>query len=288
MDLHSPVAMRSTPPVHRLDRTAHPALSRLPAHVPLPTPGLRPKVGEAEKIESPGTFPRARSPASGRTRWSPKRHQPCLLRMQAEPEAQTAFRKSLHDPLGLFSVRQHQCAPSLPPRRRTPYLTRVNGSELSSSAATSGPRRRWGLPGSWRTFDRMPCFGDSGGPAMTGPCAIDGVAFPLHVQGRRPQSVISELSTQPTISLSTLHRFGYPHGARLASGWRPPLAGRNSHPQGPFGRFQTRRMSSPTHVISSPFPRLRLARTWHRSDQGPRTGPGKGGARHRDPLGSCF
>ena len=129
------------------------------------------------------------------------------------------------------------CDLSPPPRRRPRYLARVNGFELSSSAANSGPRRRRGLPGSWRTFDRMPRFNDSGGPAMTGPCAIDGIAFPLHVQGRHPQRVISELSTQPTISLSTLHRFGYPHGARLASGWRPPLAGRDSYPQGPFGRF---------------------------------------------------
>ncbi len=97
--------------------------------------------------------------------------------------------------------------------------------------------RRWGLPGSWRTFDRMPCFNDSGGPAMPGRCGIGDVAFPLHVQGRRPRKVISELSTQPTISLSTLHPFGYPRGARLASGWRPPLAGRDSYPQGPFERF---------------------------------------------------
>jgi len=97
--------------------------------------------------------------------------------------------------------------------------------------------RRWGLPGSWRTFDRMPCFNDSGGPAMPGHSSIGDVAFPLHVQGRRPRKVISELSTQPTISLSTLHPFGYPRGARLASGWRPPLAGRDSYPQGPFERF---------------------------------------------------
>jgi len=60
------------------------------------------------------------------------------------------------------------------------------------------------------------------------------VAFPLHVQGRRPQKVISELFTQPAISLSTLHLFGYPRGARLASGWRPTLPGRDSYPQGPF------------------------------------------------------
>jgi len=97
--------------------------------------------------------------------------------------------------------------------------------------------RRWGLPGSWRTFDRMPCFYDSGGPAVPGHSSIGDVAFPLHVQGRRPRKVISELSTQPTISLSTLHPFGYPRGARLASGWRPPLAGRDSYPQGPFERF---------------------------------------------------
>ena len=83
----------------------------------------------------------------------------------------------------------------------------------------------------------MPCFNDSGGPAMPGHCGIGDVAFPLHVQGRRPRKVISELSTQPTISLSTLHPFGYPRGARLASGWRPPLAGRDSYPQGPFERF---------------------------------------------------
>jgi hypothetical protein len=97
--------------------------------------------------------------------------------------------------------------------------------------------RQWGLPGSWRTLDRMPCFYDSGGPAVPGHSSIGDVAFPLHVQGRRPRKVISELSTQPTISLSTLHPFGYPRGARLASGWRPPLAGRDSYPQGPFERF---------------------------------------------------
>ena len=97
--------------------------------------------------------------------------------------------------------------------------------------------RRWGLPGSWRTFDRMPCFSDSGGLTMPGHHGISDVAFPLHVQGRRPQKVISELFAQPTISLSTLHPFGYPRGARLASGWRPPLARRDSYPQGPFGRF---------------------------------------------------
>ncbi len=62
--------------------------------------------------------------------------------------------------------------------------------------------------------------------------------LPTPGKGRRPQSVISELNTRPTISLSTLHLFGYPRGARLASGWRPPLAGRDSYPQGPFGRFQ--------------------------------------------------
>ena len=116
-----------------------------------------------------------------------------------------------------------------------PLQTRVLVSRLPYRLFSGW--RRSSLPGSWRTFDRMPRFNDSGGPAMTGPCAIDGVAFPLHVQGRHPQKVISELSTQPTISLSTLHRFGYPHGARLASGWRPPLAGRDSYPQGPFGRF---------------------------------------------------
>jgi len=49
------------------------------------------------------------------------------------------------------------CAPSLPPRRRTLYLSRVNGFELYSSAASSGPRKRPGLPGSWRTLGRMPC-----------------------------------------------------------------------------------------------------------------------------------
>jgi len=40
-----------------------------------------------------------------------------------------------------------------------------------------------------------------------------------------------------TLSLSTLHLFGCPRGARLASGWRPPLAGRDSYPQGPFERL---------------------------------------------------
>ena len=50
--------------------------------------------------------------------------------------------------------------------------------------------RRWGLPGSWRTFDPMPCFNDSGGLTMPGHFDISDVAFPLHVQGRRPQKVI--------------------------------------------------------------------------------------------------
>lgn len=110
-----------------------------------------------------------------------------------------------------------------------------------------------------------PLFLHSDGPAMPGLYGIDGVAFPLHVQGRRPQIVISELSTQPTTSLSTLHRFGYPHGARLASGWRPTLARRDSHPQGSTGKFLRLRCHLLTHVILSPFPRLRLAHTWHRS-----------------------
>jgi len=65
----------------------------------------------------------------------------------------------------------------------------------------------------------------------------NGVAFPLQSQGQRPQNVISELSTRPATSLPTLHRFGYPHGARFASGWRPPLAGWDSYPQGPHDRF---------------------------------------------------
>jgi hypothetical protein len=98
---------------------------------------------------------------------------------------------------------------------------------------------------------------------MPGRCDINGVAFPLQVQGRRPQEVISELSTQPATSLSTLHRFGYPHGARLAPGWRPPLAVRDSHPKGPFGKFQKCRYHLLTHVISSPSPRLRLAYSWY-------------------------
>jgi len=74
-------------------------------------------------------------------------------------------------------------------------------------------------------------------PPTPGQFSTRGVAFPLHVQGRRPQKVISELFTQPTLSLSTLHLFGCPRGARLASGWRPPLAGRDSYPQGPFEWF---------------------------------------------------
>ena len=98
---------------------------------------------------------------------------------------------------------------------------------------------------------------------MPGLYGINGVAFLLQVQSRRPQILISELFTQPTISLSTLHRFGYPHGARLASGWRPTLAVRDSHPQGPTGKFQILRCLLQTHVISSPFPRLTLAHSWH-------------------------
>ena len=39
------------------------------------------------------------------------------------------------------------CAPSPLPRRRTRYLARLDGIKLSSSAATSGPRKRRGLPG---------------------------------------------------------------------------------------------------------------------------------------------
>jgi hypothetical protein len=87
--------------------------------------------------------------------------------------------------------------------------------------------------------------------------------LPTPGQGRHPQRLTSELITRPATSLSTLRRFGYPHGARLASGWRPPLAGRDFNPLGPFGRFQKLRSSSLTHVISSPFPRLRLAHAWH-------------------------
>ena len=74
-------------------------------------------------------------------------------------------------------------------------------------------------------------------PPMPGLYSTRDVAFPLHVQGRRPRKVISELFTQPMVSLSTLHPFGCPRGARLAPGWRPPLAGRDFNPQGPFGRF---------------------------------------------------
>ncbi len=45
-------------------------------------------------------------------------------------------------------------------------------------------------------------------------------------------------------------------------GW-PTLAVRDSHPQGPTGKFQRFRYLLWIHVISSPFPRLTLAHTWH-------------------------
>ena len=116
----------------------------------------------------------------------------------------------------------------------------------------------------------MPCFNDSGGPSLPGHRGRYGVAFPLQTQGRRPQKVISELFTQPAISLSTLHPFGYPRGARLASGWRPTLAGRDSYPQGPFERFPRLRCHfrptsslppSPGFAWRTPGTQLRSARS---------------------------
>ncbi|MCP4901439.1 MAG: hypothetical protein GY906_31115 [bacterium] len=46
------------------------------------------------------------------------------------------------------------------------------------------------------------------------------------------------LGEPATTSLSTLHRFGCPRGARLAPDWRPPLTGWHSYTQGPIGRIQ--------------------------------------------------
>ena len=94
-------------------------------------------------------------------------------------------------------------------------------------------------------------------PPIPGRFSTRDLAFPLHVQSRRPQRVISELFTQPTISLSALHRFGYPHGARLASGWWPPQGLTGLDPQDLFGKFP----SDSSHVISSPFPELCSAHT---------------------------
>src|SRR5664280_550369 len=48
--------------------------------------------------------------------------------------------------------------------------------------------------------------------------------LPPSVRRRLPQLCEFRGSlTRPTHSLSTLHRSSYPHGARLAPGWRPPL-----------------------------------------------------------------
>jgi len=107
-------------------------------------------------------------------------------------------------------------------------------------------------------------------------CSTRGVAFPLHVQGRRPQKVISELFTQPTLSLSTLHLFGC-HLAVYASPLRLPsrrktrfrlaatLGRTGLIPARSVRKASKTPLSSLTHVISSPFPRLRLAHTWHLS-----------------------
>ncbi len=79
------------------------------------------------------------------------------------------------------------CTLSPLPRRRMRYLARVDGIELSSSAATSGPRRRRGLPGSWRTLDRMPCsrlrWARGARPLQRQRCCL-----PTPGQGRRPRN----------------------------------------------------------------------------------------------------
>jgi len=127
--------------------------------------------------------------------------------------------------------------------------------------------RRWGLPGSWRTFDRMPCFNDSGGPTDARPSRHRRCCLP----------------TPRTGSASTKGDFGALHTAYDLAVYASPL------------RFPSRRktrfrlaanllrtgliparsvrkvfktpLSSLTHVISSSFPRLRLAHTWHPSSQ---------------------
>jgi len=125
--------------------------------------------------------------------------------------------------------------------------------------------RRWGLPGSWRTFDRMPCFSDSGGPTDARPIQHPWCCLP----------------TPRTGSASTKSDFGALHTAYALAVYASPLRlpsrrktrfrlaatlGRTGLiPARSVRKVSKTPLSSLTHVISSPFPRLSLAHTWHPS-----------------------
>jgi hypothetical protein len=128
------------------------------------------------------------------------------------------------------------------PTSRRPRFARLRSAQRFRG---SSPRRRRDLPGSWGTLVYMPCSG----PTPVGPLcqAIRALPYSLaprcclpHIQKRR-----LPLRTNFGAQSHGLHtrclRFAAAvtdvH-ARLASGWWPTLAGRDSNPLGPFARFQ--------------------------------------------------
>lgn len=105
--------------------------------------------------------------------------------------------------------------------------------------------------------------GSARGSGSAGPCPCQ----VSHQYNRTCDEVIpgTDMLSRGSRNMRNIIKSGtFRHGT-FRHGWRPLLAGRDLNPPGPFRRFQIRRSSHSTHVISSPSSRFRLAHAWHLS-----------------------
>ena len=121
-----------------------------------------------------------------------------------------------------------------------------------ASAPAIARRRRQGLPGSWGTPVRVALLFDPGGTAAPGPCGASVLpSAHLNDVGSLDQSPFEAQSHGSRTRCLRFAAPGHPaHHARLASGWWPAFAGRDSHPLGSNERFRL------PHGILPPFPGL--------------------------------